>query len=89
MKWGGRKSTEAVALVLATYGDTCHLCRQPGATTADHVIPRTLGGDDSLDNLRPAHLSCNAARGAKPLAQWFAEHPIAAGPRAAPSRAWL
>jgi 5-methylcytosine-specific restriction protein A len=39
-------------VVFATYGDTCHLCGQPGADTIDHVTP---GDDHSLANLRPAH----------------------------------
>lgn len=61
------------ALVLATYGPVCHLCRQPiqgglpprhpRRPSVDHVIPRSLGGTDDLDNLRPAHYGCNAKRG--------------------------
>lgn len=86
-EWGGRRAQELVALVLAMFGTRCHLCGQPGATTADHLVPRSHGGDDSLDNLRPAHLSCNSARGAMPLAEWFRRHPPA-GTRAPPSRSW-
>ena len=51
------------ALVLATYGDTCCHCGQPGARTSEHIHPRSLGGTDQLDNLRPAHRSCNSSRG--------------------------
>lgn len=87
--WGGRASTELAALTLSTYGTVCHLCHRPGATTPDHLIPRSHGGTDSLDNLRPAHASCNYARGNMPLADWFARHPLPRpGPRAAPSRRW-
>lgn len=90
MTWGGRAATENVALVLATYGTVCHLCGQPGATTADHLIPRSLGGDNSLANQRPAHHACNSSRGAMPLAEWFKRHPLpVAGDRAPPSRSWL
>jgi len=62
----GRASTELTALVLATYGNVCHL-RLPGctrvATTKDHIVPYSLGGDDSLENFRPACRNCNSKRG--------------------------
>lgn len=88
-RWAGRRSTSARALVLAEFGTVCHLCGRPGADTADHIIPRASGGDDSLDNMRPAHKSCNSARGDVSLAEWFARHPLATGDRAAPSRPWF
>src|SRR5690606_32327033 len=68
--WGGRHAQTLVALTLATYGTRCRLCLQPGATTADHVVPRSRGGDNSLDNLRPAHSLCNSRRGDRTIA-WF------------------
>lgn len=42
----------------------CWICGRPGADTADHVVPHFQGGDDSQDNLRPAHAQCNSKRGA-------------------------
>lgn len=54
------------ALVLATYGNVCHL-KFPGctrvATTKDHIVPHSLGGEDVLENYRPACRSCNSSRG--------------------------
>ncbi|MGO2659595.1 MAG: HNH endonuclease [Mycetocola reblochoni] len=51
--------------VLREYGDACHL-RLPGctyvATTRDHLIPLAHGGEDTLDNCRPACRSCNSKR---------------------------
>ena len=47
----------------------CALCGQPGADTADHIIPHAAGGSDSLDNLRPAHHRCNSRAGATWQAQ--------------------
>ena len=44
--WGGREATRLTELTLATYGNVCHLCGLPGATTADHVLPRSRGGDN-------------------------------------------
>ena len=86
-RWGTRASRALVALTLATYGDTCHLCGRSGATTGDHIVPRSAGGSDDLANMRPAHASCNYARGAMPLAEWRARHPIRR-PTSPPSREW-
>jgi 5-methylcytosine-specific restriction endonuclease McrA len=83
-----------VAVVLASKGRTCHLCGLPGATTADHVIPRSKGGAHSLDNLEPAHHACNSARGDRTLEDWFRAKPhfaaIVRGDRRPlpPSREW-
>jgi hypothetical protein len=41
--------------VFATYGDACWLCGGGEADTIDHLIPLSDGGDDHIDNLRPAH----------------------------------
>lgn len=86
MKWSGRSAQRMVALVLATYGTTCHLCGRPGADTADHVVAQVHGGEHSLDNLRPAHGPCNYSRGSMSLAEWFDRHPLHAPPP--PSRDW-
>lgn len=86
--WSGRRARRLTALTLETYGDTCHLCGRPGATTADHITPRSRGGSHSLANLRPAHGSCNSARGDQTLEQWFARHPLDRD-RLKPSRRWF
>lgn len=72
VKWGGAYAARLVAATLAEYGTTCHLCGAEGATSADHLIPRSRGGPDTLDNLRPAHLSCNKRRGDMTLDEWRA-----------------
>lgn len=50
----------------------CAICKEPispggdkskGHLTADHIIPKALGGTDAKENLQPAHSSCNAKRG--------------------------
>ena len=60
--------------VLNTYGTDCHLCLKPIDLTAprrtgkvgwqkglhiDHLVPISLGGLDTIENVRPAHGSCN------------------------------
>lgn len=52
------------ARVLREERGMCHICGRPGADTADHVIPKRAGGTDDRDNLRAAHRSCNASKGA-------------------------
>lgn len=74
---------------LATYGTVCHLCRSGGdADTADHLVPRHLGGSDELANLRPAHQACNSARGSRTLGEWYAAHPLPRSVALPPSRRW-
>lgn len=60
--WRGRYSTGRKRHVLALKGRTCWLCGIDGADTVDHVIPRSRCGDDTDDNLMPAHRVCNVAR---------------------------
>lgn len=87
--WAGRYAQALTRACLAHWGTRCHLCGSMGATTADHRIPRAAGGDDSLDNLRPAHLGCNSARGDMPLSEWFRRHPLIDTSGDAPqSRRW-
>lgn len=100
--WGGRKVSRLRRQVLATYGNRCWLCHDPidlrlrhphpGSLTPDHVVPRSLGGSDDLDNLRPAHRRCNLSRGNGPArrlrpprrpesgASFFRDDPRAAPP---------
>ena len=87
--WGGRYALRMTRATLQRWGHQCHLCRQPGATTADHLIPRSKGGNDSVEhNLRPAHHGCNSVRGDRDLTEWFAAHPIPAREALPPSRQW-
>lgn len=39
----------------------------PRCFTRDHVIPRSRGGEASIENLRPAHHQCNRDRGDGPV----------------------
>ena len=51
----GEKLQKLRQQVFAAYGDVCWLCGGGDADTIDHVVPLSEGGDDHLDNLRPAH----------------------------------
>ncbi|MCB0916647.1 MAG: HNH endonuclease [Actinobacteria bacterium] len=65
MSWGGRKVPRLRQQVVDYYGRTCWLCGANilGTVSVDHVIPRSKGGTDDLDNLRPCCLRCNMSRG--------------------------
>lgn len=75
--WGGRRAAALRRRIVEIYGSTCHLCQEPIdlslsfphplSLTADHLVPQARGGSHSLENLRPAHLTCNSSRQDTPL----------------------
>lgn len=48
--------------VLIRDDHTCQICGAM-ATHVDHIIPRRLGGTDSMDNLQALCKRCNLAKG--------------------------
>lgn len=72
-------------MVIATYGDVCHL-RLAGctrvATTKDHIVPYSHGGDDSIENFRPACRNCNSKRGNRVISGHGATVKVVIGPPA-------
>ena len=70
-----KPSRLAADQVVALYGDTCHICKEPidpglprtskMGLTVDHIIPLSKGGSDEMDNLRPAHWICNVRKSDK------------------------
>jgi 5-methylcytosine-specific restriction endonuclease McrA len=50
--------------VLAVTGGRCHICGGAisGRWVVDHVLARARGGEDSSNNLLPAHETCNRYR---------------------------
>lgn len=75
--WGTRSTRKLTPLVVQTYGAICHICNEqidtqrvwpdPLSLSIDHLVPRSAGGGNGLENLRPAHLTCNTGRQNKPL----------------------
>lgn len=67
--------------VLLKYGKNCHICHFPINMSAprrsgmgigweyglniDHVIPISMGGNDTIENVRPAHVLCNIRKGSR------------------------
>ena len=48
---------------------SCQYCGGSGNLTFDHILPRSLGGVTSWENVVSACLSCNQKKGAKTLKQ--------------------
>lgn len=78
--YGGSRSTKLFDLVYSTYEPMCHLCGKwidMDATdnwkpTVDHIIARSHGGTDALENCRPCHFICNSTRQNRPVEEWRA-----------------
>ncbi len=60
------------SIVLKEHGMHCHICNNLITSTIgqtqeslcfDHVIPITLGGSHTYDNIKPAHAKCNGSKG--------------------------
>lgn len=61
--------------VFSLYGWGCHLCGDPidpalkhpdpMSASVDHLIPLSRGGSHSVQNVRPAHLTCNLRKGVR------------------------
>lgn len=45
--------------------ETCAYCGKAGATTIDHVIPRSFGGTSTWSNVVAAHRECNLRKDAR------------------------
>lgn len=52
--------------LFAVKGSACVYCGVE-ANSVDHVIPRSLGGPSTIDNLVPACRECNTRKGDMPL----------------------
>jgi 5-methylcytosine-specific restriction endonuclease McrA len=73
----GRPWQRIKARVIRRDGGICHLCGQPGADSADHLVPWSQGGTDDMSNLAAAHHNtpphCNRKRGDRDIATARAE----------------
>ena len=55
----------------------CYLCGEfilkHDDLSTDHVVPKSKGGSNSSDNLKPAHKICNSKKNDKTLEQYLME----------------
>lgn len=63
--------------LLDLFDGECAYCNQP-ATTFDHIVPVSRGGQTEPRNLVPACVSCNSSKRDRDLDEWFmtTPHPI-------------
>lgn len=62
---GGSFTEQEWLGICARYEFRCLCCHKEKPLTADHVIPVSRGGRDSIDNIQPLCQSCNSAKGTR------------------------
>lgn len=80
---GNRAYRRNRAIVLRN-NNVCHICGftidldvkapDPMSASVDHIVAYSNGGDDSVNNLRAAHLGCNQKRYNKDISQVDIRH---------------
>ena len=61
-------------------GDDCYICKgsidytlkfpEPGSPSIDHVMPLSLGGHHTIENVAMTHLTCNLRKGTSPATEF-------------------
>lgn len=65
-----RVPVDAAEMLLEVFDGECAYCERP-ATTWDHVIAVSLGGETSAGNIVPACSSCNSSKRDKDIDDWL------------------
>lgn len=62
-KLSGTFTQKEFLALCASYGNVCLACRRSGVKlTADHVVPVTAGGPNTIDNIQPLCKPCNSKK---------------------------
>lgn len=72
-KYRNRHHAWLVRALIRRDGDVCSLCGHAIARremTIDHVVAKSRGGGESLENLQLAHGPCNKAKGVLSQEEW-------------------
>lgn len=51
--------------IILFFNSTCLRCGKETKMSKDHIVPRVLGGDETLYNLQPLCLPCNISKSGK------------------------
>lgn len=62
---GAHFTVDQFAEMCEWFGDVCLCCKEALPLAADHVIPLSRGGANSIDNIQPLCKSCNSGKGQK------------------------
>jgi 5-methylcytosine-specific restriction endonuclease McrA len=61
------------------FSNECIYCGEPHSTevplTIDHVVPKSNGGGNYLNNLVLCCTRCNQSKGSKMFKKWYRRHP--------------
>jgi len=69
------KRRRIIRVLLPRFGVRCWYCGiklTDSTTHVDHIIPKSLGGSDSIFNLALACKHCNSAKGGSPVEEFLA-----------------
>jgi 5-methylcytosine-specific restriction endonuclease McrA len=64
-KSGSTSQWRRIRKIVINRDGCCQRCGTEEGLTVDHIVPRTLGGDDSLSNLEVLCGSCNSSKGGR------------------------
>lgn len=62
---GGSYTAQEWRDLCTKYGHVCLCCGERKSLTIDHVLPISLGGDNTINNIQPLCLACNLRKHAK------------------------
>jgi len=80
--WRTSASTSTVLRenkLLVDDGHVCAYCGSAGPLHWEHLIPRSRGGADTIDNLVYSCAACNLQKGALNPLEWYAKRGLDAG----------
>jgi 5-methylcytosine-specific restriction endonuclease McrA len=63
----GQITAQEFIELCAAYGNICLCCKEQKPLTADHVIPLSCGGSNSIDNIQPLCSTCNSKKFTKTI----------------------
>lgn len=63
----GTYTLERWRAMLAYFGHVCLCCGYSGELTVDHVVPLSVGGMNTIDNLQPLCMACNQKKATKSI----------------------
>lgn len=79
--------------IKAAWNHRCAYCNgvpiDDASLTADHVIPKSKGGEDLTRNIVPACASCNGRKGSSDWLRWYQLQPFYCPVRAKEIQAWM
>ena len=56
---------------LERFNYACAYCGSTSNLSMDHVVPVSKGGQNTVDNLIPACISCNSTKQASEMVEWY------------------